>query len=123
MDLDSYGGTDPLGMFPLFLKRTANVLAPRLAFVFRRLIRLGRFTVCWRVANVTTISKGPLPPQWPIIDHIHIIIIIIIIIVIIIIIKKYWQCKAGRGRLTPYESEDPSPTLPTYRRKEKGENS
>ena len=32
------------------------------------------------------------------------------IIIIIIIIKKYWQCKAGRGRLTPYQSEDPSPT-------------
>ena len=35
-----------------------------------------------------------------------------------IIIKKDWQCKAGRGRLTPYQSEDPSPTLPTYRGKE-----
>ena len=33
----------------------------------------------------------------------------------IIIIKKDWQCKAGRGRLTPYQSEHPSPTLPTYR--------
>ena len=40
------------------------------------------------------------------------------IIIIIIIIKKDWQCKAGRGRLTPYQSEDPSPTLPTYRGKE-----
>ena len=37
---------------------------------------------------------------------------------IIIIIKKDWQCKAGRGRLTPYQSKDPSPTLPTYRGKE-----
>ena len=36
----------------------------------------------------------------------------------IIIVKKDWQCKAGRGRLTPYQSEDPSPTLPTYREKE-----
>ena len=27
-DLDPYGGTDPLGMFPLFLKRTADVMAP-----------------------------------------------------------------------------------------------
>ena len=36
----------------------------------------------------------------------------------IIIIKKDWQCKAGRGRLTPYQSEDPSPTLPAYRGKE-----
>ena len=39
-------------------------------------------------------------------------------IIIIIIIKKDWQCKAGRGRLTPYQSEDPSPTLPTCRGKE-----
>ena len=31
LDLDFYGGTDPLGMFPLSLKRTAEVLAPRLA--------------------------------------------------------------------------------------------
>ena len=38
--------------------------------------------------------------------------------IIIIIIKKDCQCKAGRGRLTPYQSEDPSPTLPTYRGKE-----
>ena len=37
---------------------------------------------------------------------------------LIIIIKKDWQCKAGRGRLTPYQSEDPSSTLPTYRGKE-----
>ena len=32
-------------------------------------------------------------------------------VIIIIIIKKDWQCKTGRGRLTPYQSEDPSPTL------------
>ena len=37
---------------------------------------------------------------------------------IIIIIKKDWQCKAGRGRLAPYQPEDPSPTLRTYRGKE-----
>ena len=42
----------------------------------------------------------------------------IIIIIIIIIIKKDWQCKAGRRRLTPYQSEDISPKLPTYRGKE-----
>ena len=28
LGLDPYGGTDPLGMFPLFLKRTADVMAP-----------------------------------------------------------------------------------------------
>ena len=37
---------------------------------------------------------------------------------IIYIIKKDWHCKAGRGRLTQYQSEDPSPILPTYIRKE-----
>ena len=34
LDLDPYGGTDPVGMFPLFLKRTNDVLAPRLSVVF-----------------------------------------------------------------------------------------
>ena len=39
-------------------------------------------------------------------------------IIIIIIIKRGWQCKAGRERLTPYQSEDPNPTTPTYRKNE-----
>ena len=58
LDLDSYGGTDPLGMYPLLLKKTAVVLASCLAVVFRRLLRLGSFPICWRVANVTPIPKG-----------------------------------------------------------------
>ena len=37
---------------------------------------------------------------------------------IIIIIKRGWQCKAGRERLTPYQSEDRNPTTPTHRKKE-----
>ena len=41
--LDSYGGTDPLGMFPLFLNRTAYVMASRLSVVLRRLVHLGIF--------------------------------------------------------------------------------
>ena len=32
-DLNHYGGSDPLGMFPLFLKRTADALAARLSVV------------------------------------------------------------------------------------------
>ena len=59
LDLDPYGGTDPLGMFPLFLKRTADAMAPRLRVVFRRLVRLGSFPACWIQANVTPIPKGP----------------------------------------------------------------
>ena len=60
LDLDPYGGTDQLGMFPLFLKRTPDVMAPSLSVVFRRLVRLGSFPACWRQANVTPIPKGPL---------------------------------------------------------------
>ena len=58
LDLDPYGVTDPLGMFPLFLKRNADVMAPRLSVVFRQLVRLGSFPACWRQVNVTRIPKG-----------------------------------------------------------------
>ena len=58
LDLDPYGGSDPLGMFTLFLKRTADVL-PHLSVVFRRLVRLGHFPACWRQANITPIPNGP----------------------------------------------------------------
>ena len=44
--LDPYSGTAPLGMFLLFLNRTADVLAPRLSVVFQRLIHLGSFLAC-----------------------------------------------------------------------------
>ena len=47
-----------------------------------------------------------------------------IIVIIIIIFKKGWQCKAGRERLTPYQSKDPNPITPTHRMKEeKGKTS
>ena len=46
-------------MFPLFLKRTTDVMATRLSVVFRWLVRLGSFPACWRQANVTPIPKGP----------------------------------------------------------------
>ena len=59
LDLDPYGGIDPLGMSPLFLKRTAHVMAPRLSSVFRRLARLGSFQDCLSQANVTPFLKGP----------------------------------------------------------------
>ena len=42
LDLDPYGGTDKLGMFHLFLKRTSDLMASRLSVVFRRLVLLGR---------------------------------------------------------------------------------
>ena len=69
LDLDPNCGTDPFGMFPLFLMRTADVMAPRPSVVFRRLVRLGSFPACWRQANVTPIPKGPPPLLLPITDQ------------------------------------------------------
>ena len=59
LDLDNYGGIDPLCMFPHVFKRTADVMAPLLSVVFRQLVRLGSFLACWRQANVAPILKGP----------------------------------------------------------------
>ena len=60
---------DLLGMFNLFLNRTADVLAPRLAVVFLHLIWMVSFPVCFRVANVTPILKVLLPHQEPVTDQ------------------------------------------------------
>ena len=45
-------------MFPVFLE---NCRCPgsRINIVFWRLVRLGSFLACWRLANVTQIPKGP----------------------------------------------------------------
>ena len=39
LDLDTYGGVDPLGVFPLFLKIVVDIIAPKLSIIFRGLIR------------------------------------------------------------------------------------
>ena len=57
LNLDPYGGSGPDGIFPLFFKETADILAPKIAVIFRKLIRAGRFSLCWRTANVTPTSK------------------------------------------------------------------
>ena len=59
LDLDPYSGIGPLGIFPIFRKRTADVMAPCLNVGFRRLVRLGSFLACWRQAIVTPIPKCP----------------------------------------------------------------
>ena len=41
-----------------FLERTADVLAPCLGQIFRRLLHMGNFPACWGLADVTTIPKG-----------------------------------------------------------------
>ena len=50
LDLDLYGGTDPLGTFHIFLKRTADVMASCLSVVSQTLVCMGSFPACWRQA-------------------------------------------------------------------------
>ena len=59
LDLDPYGGTDTLGMFPFLLRELLMLWPAHLSLVFRQLVRLGSFPACWRQANVTPIPKGP----------------------------------------------------------------
>ena len=49
----------PIDLFPLFLKKHADVLGPCLSVEFRQLIHLASFLACWRQANVISIPKDP----------------------------------------------------------------
>ena len=62
LDLDTYGGVDPLGVFPLFLKMVADIIAPKSSIIFLGLMRRGSFPECWRSTNVTAIPKGDTSP-------------------------------------------------------------
>ena len=63
LELDTYEGVDPLGVFPLFLMMVADIIAPKQSIIFRRLIRLGSFPECWRFANVTAVPKCASSPD------------------------------------------------------------
>ena len=54
LNLDTYGGVDRLGVFPLFLKKVADIIAAKLTIIFRKLIVWNS----WRSASVTAIHKG-----------------------------------------------------------------
>ena len=41
----------------------ADIIAPKLSIIFRKLIRLGSFPECWRSAIVTAIPKGAPSPD------------------------------------------------------------
>ena len=60
MNLYPNVGVDPSGCIPMFFRKTASVLAPKLSCLFHRLLRCGEFLLEWRIADVTLIPKGPL---------------------------------------------------------------
>ena len=63
LDLYRYGGVDLLGVFPLFLKMVADIIALKLSIIFLGLICRGSFQECWRSTNATTIPKGIPSPD------------------------------------------------------------
>ena len=69
LDLDSYGSTDPLGMFPLFFEEDRQGSGTSSCCGISAAPSFVYFPVCGRVANVIPIPKGHLPPQHPIIDQ------------------------------------------------------
>ena len=66
-----YAGVDPLGVFPLFIKKDADIIAPKLSIVFRKLIRLVSFPECSLFANATAIPKGAPFPDRKLQTHIN----------------------------------------------------
>ena len=69
LDLDPYGSTDPVGMFSIFFKRTADVMVPRLTIVFG-------VSLAWVVSPLAgdrqmtlQFRKVHRPPLLPITDH------------------------------------------------------
>ena len=57
LNFDTYGGVDPLVVFPLFLKMVADIISPKSSIIFLGVIRWGSFTVFWLSANVNAIPK------------------------------------------------------------------
>ena len=63
LDLDTYGGVDPFGVFPLLLKLVADINSPKLSKLFRGQISRGSFPECWMSDYVTAIPNGVPSPD------------------------------------------------------------
>ena len=50
-------------VFPLFLKKVADIITPKLSIIFCKLIHLGLFPECWWSAYITAIPKGAPSPD------------------------------------------------------------
>ena len=53
LGFDPYGGSGPNGIFSLFFIKTADYLASKISIVFHKLVRVGGFSICWRVSSIT----------------------------------------------------------------------
>ena len=58
LGLDPCGGAGPNGIFPLFFVKTAHYLPPKIFTVLHKLVRIGCFSICWRVGSITQVPKS-----------------------------------------------------------------
>ena len=65
LELDSHGGIDPNGILPIFLKKMADIIAPKISTIFRKLVRLASFPSLWRTGNIAALPKGLNPSSSP----------------------------------------------------------
>ena len=69
-DLSDHGDVDPSGVFPLFLKKVAKLIARPLAAIFSCLLHLCSFPACWQNVRITPIPNGHVSSisaeYWPI---------------------------------------------------------
>ena len=47
-----------LGLMAFSFVKTANYLAPKISTVLCNLVRIGGFSMCWRVGNITLVLKS-----------------------------------------------------------------
>ena len=47
--------------FFFFFVKTVNYLAPKISIVLCRLVRIGDFSLCWRVGNITPVFSLAVP--------------------------------------------------------------
>ena len=62
-DMDPCGGNDSDGMFSLFYRQVARELTPKLAVIFRHLVRGGKFPACRRLVDVVPVPKESAIPR------------------------------------------------------------
>ena len=56
--LDRYDGVGADGIFLSFFVRTANYLAQKISIVLHKLVRIGGFSMCCKVGNITPFPKS-----------------------------------------------------------------
>ena len=57
LELYSYCGAGPGGLFLFFISKNADNLASTISTIFHKLVRVG-FSICWSIGSITPVSKS-----------------------------------------------------------------